>query len=262
MATDIHPTAIIDPTARIGEGVTVGAYSIIGPGVVLGDNVRVHPHVVIERDTELGEGCEIFPFASIGTAPQDLKYTPERITGVRIGPRSIIHECATVHRASLGGDGLTEMGSECFIMAYAHVAHDCKLGNNVIMANGATLAGHVTIGDHAFISGLVVVHQFIRIGTQVMVGGMSRIVKDAPPYSIVQGADSVKFYGINKIGLERRGFSADAMKEIERAYGIIAKKGTLLSDALRRVQEELPYTDEVRTIVEFFSSSGKRRTYR
>ncbi len=262
MATDIHPTAIIDPTVRMGEGVTVGPYSIIGPGVVLGDNVRIHPHAVIERDSELGAGCEVFPFASIGTAPQDLKYTPERITGVRIGPRSIIHECATVHRASLGGDGLTELGAECFLMAYAHVAHDCKLGNNVIMANGATLAGHVTIGDHAFISGLVVIHQFIRIGPQVMVGGMSRIVKDCPPYSIVQGADSVKFYGVNKIGLERRGFSPETMKEIERAYGIIAKKGVLLGEALRQVQEELPYSDEVRTIVEFFSSSGKRGTYR
>lgn len=262
MASEIHPSAIIDASAVIGDNVTIGPYCVVGPDVTIGAGSRLHSHAVIESDTELGERCELFPFACVGAAPQDLKYRPEHRTKVRIGAGTVLRESVTVHRASVSGDGVTEIGDNCFIMAYVHIAHDCKLGNSVIMANCATLAGHVTISDHVFMSGFAAAHQFVRIGPHVMVGGMTRIVKDVPPYVMVQGADDTKLYGLNRIGLERKGFSAESIKDIERAYSMLSKKGMLLSEAVRKVQEELPYTDEIRTIVEFFSSTGKRGVYR
>lgn len=259
---EIHPTAIIDKKAELGDGVSVGAYSIVGPGVKIGNNTRLHSHVVIDRDTEIGERCEVFHFVSIGAPPQDIKYRDEKKTFVRIGADTVIRESVTIHRASNAGDGVTEIGDHCFLMAYTHVAHDCKLKDHVIMANNSMLAGHVTVGEHTFISGFTGIHQFVRVGPYVMLGGMSRIVKDVPPYVIVQGADDTKPYGLNRIGLDRKGFSPESIKEIEKAYAILFKKGILLSEAVRRVQEELPYTDEIRIIVEFFKSAGKRGVYR
>lgn len=255
--TSLHPSAIIDKDASIGEGVTVGAFSVIGPGVVLGDGVNVHPHVVIERDAEIGERCEIFPFASIGAAPLDLLH---QHAGVRIGAGTIIRECVIVHPGP--GHFVTDIGPDCLLMAYVHVGPGSRLGRSVIMANLSTLADDVTVGDHAFISGMVVVDRTLRIGPHTMLSMLSRIEKDVPPYSIVQGADFTRLYGINRIGLERKGFSPETLQAIERAYALIACKGVLLSEALRRVREDLPHTDEVRAIADFFTTAGVNGVYR
>ncbi len=251
----IHETAIIDKDAEVPDNVEIGPFCVIGPGVTLSKEVKIRSHVVVEGRSEIGAGTEIYPFASIGLPPQDMKYKGEE-TGLRIGSNTIIRENVTIHRASVGGDGLTEIGDNCFIMAYAHIAHDCKIGKGVIMANAATCAGHVSIGDHAVIGGIVAIHQFTRIGGYTMVGGFSGIGQDIPPYMIASGARA-QLFGPNTVGLKRHGFSEEAISELKKAYRLLFREKGSLKDAIRKVQEELPYTDEIRHLIEFINQNKR-----
>lgn len=255
MATEIHTTAIVDRTALIDEDVSIGPFTIIGSGVKIKRGTRIMSHALIEGRTEIGEDCTIYPYASIGLPPQDLKYKAEP-TGVTIGSRNTIREYTTIHRASVGGDGITILGDGNFIMAYAHIAHDCKIGSRVIMANAATLAGHVAVEDHAFIGGLVAVHQFTRIGAYAMVGGFSGIGQDIPPYTIASGARA-KLFGLNTIGLKRHGFSDTTITELKKAYKILFREKHTMKDAIKKVQTELPYSEEIKHLLEFIEKNKR-----
>lgn len=251
----IHPTAIVNKKAEIAEGVEIGPYCILGEGVRLSEGVKLYNNVIIEGDTEIGPDCQIFPFASIGLPPQDLKYKGEK-TGLKIGTKNIIREYVTVHRGSVGGAGLTIIGDNNFIMGYAHVAHDCIIGNHVIMANAATLAGHVEVQDHANVGGLIAAHQFTRIGAYAMLGGMSGIAQDVPPYTIAFGARA-RIYGLNMVGLKRHGFSQETMNELGKAYKILFKNKATLKESMKKLQQELAYTDEIKVLIEFIKSSKR-----
>ncbi len=255
MPTEIHTTAIVDSAASIDEDVFIGPFCIIGKGAEIRRGVRLLSNVIVEGRTEIGEECTIYPFSSIGFQPQDLKYKGEE-TGVRIGKRNIIREYTTIHRASVGGDGLTTVGDDNFLMAYVHVAHDCKIGNHVIMANSAALAGHVTVEDCAYIGGLVGVHQFTRIGAYSMVGAFSAIGQDIPPYTMASGVRA-KLFGLNSVGLKRHGFSDSTVAELKKAYKILFRDKGTLKEAIKKVQEELPYTDEIRHLIEFIEKNKR-----
>jgi UDP-N-acetylglucosamine acyltransferase len=255
MAKEIHPTAIISPDAEIAEDTSIGPFCIIHDKVHIKKGTRLISHVVIEGSTEIGENCTIYPFASIGLPPQDLKYRGEE-TGLRIGNNNTIREYCAIHRASVSGDGVTSIGDHNFLMAYVHVAHDCKIGNSVIMANLATLAGHVSIEDHAVIGGLVAVHQFTRVGAYAMVGGFSGVGQDIPPYMIASGA-RVKLFGLNTVGLKRHGFSDATVNELKKAYKILFREKRTLKDAIKKIQEDLPYTDEIKRLIEFIQKNKR-----
>ena len=255
MGRDIHATAIVSPKAEIDEGTFIGPFCIIHEGVHIRKGTRLISNVIIEGDTEIGENCVVYPFASIGLPPQDMKYKGEK-TGVTIGSNNTIREYSTIHRASVGGNGVTSIGDDNFFMAYVHVAHDCKIGNSVIMANVATLAGHVLIEDHAVIGGLVAIHQFTRIGTYAMVGGFSGIGQDIPPYMIASGARA-KLFGLNAIGLKRHGFTDSTINELKKAYKILFREKRTLKDAIQKIQEDLPYTDEIKHLIEFIQKNKR-----
>jgi len=252
---EIHPTAIVDPKAELADTVVVHAYSVIGPNVTIGSGTVVGAHAMIDGWTTIGEDNHIFPFSAVGFAPQDLKYRggPTRLV---IGNRNIIREYATIHRGTEGGGGVTRMGDDNLIMAYAHVAHDCVIGNGVIMANAATLAGHVHIDDHAVVGGLSAVHQFVRIGTHAYIGGMAGINKDIPPYMLVSGAPA-KLYGPNLIGLKRKGFSDEAILGLKRAYKTLFRSGLTLQEALERADQESDHVPEVKILVDFVRHSER-----
>jgi UDP-N-acetylglucosamine acyltransferase len=255
MKTKIHPTAIVDPKAEIDEGVEIGPFCIVKKGVTVGKGSRLLSNVIIEGVTEIGENCTIHPFSSIGFPPQDLKYKNEG-TKLIIGKNNVVREYATLHRASIGGDGVTAVGNDNFLMAYVHIAHDCKIGNNVIMANAATLAGHVLVEDFAVIGGLVAVHQFTRIGRYAMVGGFSGIGQDIPPYMVASGSRA-KLFGPNTIGLKRHGFSDSAVNSIKKAYKILFREKRTLKDALGKIQDELPDSEEIRHLIEFIAKNKR-----
>jgi len=255
MGKDIHSTAIVSPKAEIDEGTFIGPFCIIQDGVHIRQGTRLISNVIIEGDTEIGENCVVYPFASIGLPPQDMKYKGEK-TGVTIGSNNTIREYSTIHRASVGGDGMTSIGDNNFFMAYVHVAHDCKIGHSVIMANVATLAGHVLIEDHAVIGGLVAIHQFTRIGTYSMVGGFSGVGQDIPPYMIASGARA-KLFGLNAIGLKRHGFADSTINELKKAYKILFREKRTLKDAIQKIQEDLPYTDEIKHLIEFIQKNKR-----
>ncbi|MBN1475007.1 MAG: acyl-ACP--UDP-N-acetylglucosamine O-acyltransferase [Syntrophaceae bacterium] len=255
----IHSTTIIDANAKLDQGVEIGAYSIIGPDVKIGKNVIIGPHVVIEGNTQIGEGCHIHQFCSIGAPPQDLKYKGEK-TYLVIGKFNSIREFVSIHRATPEGDGITAIGDNNIIMSYCHVAHNCKLGNHVVMANNATLAGHVNIEDYAIIGGLSGIHQFSNIGAHCIIGGASAVVKDVPPYTMVAG-NHAKLFGLNLIGLKRRNFPEKTIKGIKKAYQTIFRSQLLLEDALKKAQEEMEDIPEVIHFVQFIRES-KRGTCR
>lgn len=252
----VHPTAIVEPGARVGKDVSIGPYSCIGPEVELGDGVVVMAHVVIGGRTVIGARTKIFPFASIGLAPQDLKYhgEPSRLV---IGADTTIREHVTMNPGTEGGGMLTSVGDRCLFMVGSHVAHDCKVGNNVIMANNATLAGHVQIGDHAILGGLSAVHQFVRIGQHAMIGGMSGVEHDVIPYGSVMG-DRARLAGLNVIGLKRRNFTRDEIHALRTAYRMIfAAEGTMaerIEDAAVMFKEAPAVMD----IVEFIRADSSR----
>ncbi len=253
--TNIHNTAIIHKGAEIDEDVTIGPYCIIGEKVKIGSGSILHNNVVIEGKTEIGQNNEIFPFTTIGLPPQDLKYEGQD-TGVKIGNNNTIREYITIHRGSVGGDGYTSIGDNNFLMAYVHIAHDCKVGNNVIMANAATLGGHVEVEDHVVIGGIVAVHQFTRIGAYSMIGGFSGVGQDVPPYMTASGPRA-SLYGLNSIGLKRKGFSDETISELKQAYKILFREKLSLKDALRKIQEELPYTDEIAHLIDFINKNRR-----
>jgi UDP-N-acetylglucosamine acyltransferase len=231
-AVNIHPTAIVHPKAKLSEGVEIGPYSIVGEHVSVGKDTKITSHVVIDGWTSIGERNHIFPFSSIGMAPQDIGYKDDEETYLIIGNDNVIRESATIHRATTKEDRKTEIGNRNFLMAYSHVAHDCKLGNNIIMANSVALGGHIIIDDYAIIGGIVCVHQFVKIGSYAMVGGGSAVVLDIPPYVSVAG-NHAKLYGLNLIGLKRRGFGDEAINNIKKAYKIIFRSGMMLEGEVK-----------------------------
>lgn len=254
----IHPTAFVDPTAKLGEGVRVGAGSIIGPSVEIGRGTEIASHVLIERNTVLGEGCRIHHGAVLGTDPQDLKFAGEE-TWLRIGHRTQIREYATLNRGT-SSSGETVVGDDCLLMAYVHVAHDCHLGNRIIISNGTQLAGHIVVGDWAIISGLVAVHQFVRIGRHAFLGGLSRIAQDVAPFCRVSG-NPPKIYGLNTVGLERRGFSAESRASLKKAYRTLFHSELNLSQALVRVRDEMEMEGEVGELIAFIEASERGVTF-
>jgi len=250
----VHPTALVSKDARLSEGVEIGPYCIVGEGVSIGENTRLLSHVVIEHTT-VGVGCIIYPFSVIGLPPQDLKYKGE-VTSVRIGDNNIIREYTTIHRASVDGDGLTEIGDNNFLMAYVHIAHDCKIGNSTIMANATTLAGHVTVEDFVVIGGLVAVHQFTRIGAYSMVGGFSGVVQDIPPYTTASG-NRAKLYGLNTIGLKRHGFKESTIKDLKQAYRILFRSKLTLKEAIDMVRREVKPSAEIKHLIDFIERNKR-----
>ena len=253
---DIHPTAIIDSSAEIAEGVRIGAYSQIGPNVKIGPNCVIGSHVVIHSHTIIGQRCHIFPFASIGAIPQDLKFKGEE-SWVRIGNNCVIREFVTIHRGTSLGRGITEVGEGSFLMAYAHIAHDCKIGNHVIMANVATLGGHVEIEDYAIIGGVTTIHQFVRIGEYAILGGMSATVKDIPPYVMASG-NRAKLYGLNLVGLKRHNFKKEVISALKKAYRILIRSQKTLRVALEEVKNDPIFSiPEVAHFVKFIEDSKR-----
>lgn len=255
MASYIHETAVVSPKALIGSDCYIGAFSIVGEQVVLGDNVRLESHVVIDGDTTIGDETHIYPFVSIGLAPQDLKYAGEP-TGTEIGKRNQIREFVTVHRGTAGGGGLTRIGDCNLLMAQAHVAHDCQIGNDVIMANAATLAGHVEIADRANIGAYSGVHQFCRVGLEAFVGGYSVVVKDAPPFAIIQG-NHAKCFGLNKVGMKRRGYAKDTIEKLHHAFHLLLSAKLNTTQAVEKIKEEISGCQEVDLLVEFIETSKR-----
>lgn len=253
----IHPTAIVDPAAHIGDGTVIEAYTIIGSEVVIGKGNRIGPHVVITGRTRIGDCNQIYPFVSIGYPPQDVSYKDEP-TEVLIGNHNIIREGVTIHRGTARGEGRTVIGDYNYLMAWCHVAHDCVIGSHVIMANGATLAGHVRIGDYAVVGGLVAVHQFVRIGEYAFIGGMSAISMDVPPFMLVASERKTKVFGPNKVGLMRKGFSPETLNALKKAYKILFRSGLTRKEAIKKVREELGGVPEVTRLVDFVESGSLR----
>ena len=251
----IHSTAIIDSKAQIDSNVQIGPYSIVGKDVAIGSGTVIGPHVVIDPYVTIGKDCNIFQYAAIGATPQSLKFEGEK-TFVKIGQGTIIREFVTIHRGTKFGGGLTEVGDKNLLMAYTHIAHDCKTGRQVVMSNNATLAGHITIGDYATIGGLVAIHQFVRIGDYAFVGGKSAVVKDVPPYVIVSG-DRAKLHGLNTVGLKRSGFSKNTLLSLKKAYRIIFRIGLTLNEAIERVKVDVEQIPEVVSLIEFIKSSQR-----
>jgi UDP-N-acetylglucosamine acyltransferase len=251
---NIHNTSIIDPAARVGKDVQVGPYAVIGKNVVLEDGCKIHSHAVIDGNTTIGPGTEIFPHASIGLRCQDLKFKGET-TYVKIGANTIIRECATVN-ASTGENGTTIVGERCLLMAYTHVAHNCELGNDVIMSNCASLAGHITVSDKAIISGLAAIHQFCRVGTMSMIGGLSKVIQDVPPYALSDGWPCAVM-DINAIGLKRAGVSEEDRRLLRRAFKILFKSGLNMKNAVKQVKDEFPETEYITHLLEFIQTTKR-----
>lgn len=252
----VHPTAIVAPAARLGEGVEIGPYCVVGPEVELEAGVTLVSHVVLEGRTRLGARVRVFPFASVGHQPQDLKYKGEP-SRLEVGADTVIREHVTLNPGTEGGGMLTRVGERCLLMVGCHVAHDCKIGNNVIMANNATLGGHVVIDDYAFLGGMCAVHQFVRIGKHAMVGGMSGVENDVIPYGSVMG-DRARLGGLNLVGLKRRGFSRDDIHALRTAYRLLfAQEGTM-AERLEDVSRIFNGNQAVRDIVEFVRAESQR----
>jgi len=250
----VHPTAIVDSGAELASGVEVGPWSIVGPGVRVGAGTVIGPNVLIERNTSIGSECRLHKGAVLGTAPQDLKFGGEE-TWLHVGDRTVIREYATLNRGT-SASGQTVVGSDCMLMAYTHVAHDCRVGNHVILSNAVNMAGHVELEDWVIIGGLTPIHQFVRVGAHAFVGGGSRISQDVAPYCRVAGSPP-KIYGLNSVGLERRGFSPELRAELKKAYRILFQSSLNLSQAVERARGEVLPLGEVTHLLDFVSSSER-----
>jgi UDP-N-acetylglucosamine acyltransferase len=252
---EIHPTAVVEEGARLGPGVTIGAYAFVGAGVVLGAGCRLHHHATVEGLTFLGRDCEVYPYACVGLKSQDLKYRGGR-PGLRAGNRNVFREFCTIHAATPDGE-FTVIGDDCLFLAYSHVAHDCHVGNGVIMSNNATLAGHVRVDDFAIIGGLSGVHQFCQIGTRAMIGGCSKVEKDVPPFLIGDGHPAV-IHGVNTIGLQRAGYPEETVAVIKQAYRTLYREGLNRTQALEKLaahpEAESP---EIRAFLNFAEKSQR-----
>ena len=250
----IHRTALVDPTAELGRDVSVGPYAIIGPKVTVGDRTTVSGHAVLERNARIGSGVRIGYGTVIGNDPQDLKYRGEE-TWVEIGDGTVVREYCTINRGTTA-TGLTRIGARCFLMTYVHVAHDCHLGNDVIIANSVQMAGHVHIDDRAIVSGLTPIHQFVRIGTYAFVGGGSRVNQDVPPYTKAVG-NPVHLYGLNSVGLQRAGFPPEIKLALKRAYRLLFNSDLTVSQGIARARGELPPLPEVESFLRFIEESQR-----
>lgn len=255
METRVHPTAVIAEGAELDGDVEIGPYVIVGEHVRIGRGTRVGPHAVIDGRTTLGERNRIFPFASLGAVPQDLKYRGEP-TELRIGNDNIVREFTTLHIGTEGGGGVTSVGDGNLFMNFSHVAHDCRVGNRAILANGATLAGHVLVEDFVIVGGLAAVHQFVRLGESAMLGGGAMVVQDVPPYCVVQG-DRAGLVGLNVEGLRRRGFSQDEIRALRAAYRALFRSGNPLREAIRGLRADPSPPASVVRLLDFLESSKR-----
>ena len=254
---NIHATAVVDPSAKLGTNVEIGPFCVIGPDVELGDGVVVHSHAVITGRTTLGPECKVFPFASIGQAPQDVKFHGEPST-LTVGAKTIIREHATINPGTEGGHMSTKVGSNCLLMIGAHVAHDCEVGNSVTLVNGATLGGHVTIGDGAIIGGLSAVHQFVRIGAYAFIGGMSGITADVIPFGMAIG-NRANLCGLNIVGLKRKGFPRDQIHELRQAYRMLFSTEGTLKERLEDVESMFSTNPLTKQVIEFIKTQSDRQ---
>jgi len=263
MSVHIDARAFVGPKAKLGENVSVGPFAVVEDDAVIGDGTWIGPNAVIWSAARIGNNCKIFPAASVGGVPQDLKYKGEPTT-LEVGDNTVVRECATLNRGTVES-GKTIVGSDCLFMAYSHVAHDCRVGNHVIMANCCALGGHVKLGDWVIIGGLTPVHQFVHVGDHVMIGGGFRVPKDIPPY-ILAGQDPLMFEGLNAVGLKRRGFSQKTVELLEKAYDILYRSNLNVSQAVKKMKEEVELIPEVQKILEFIAQSergiipGRRRS--
>ncbi len=250
----IHPSALVAPGAELADDVEVGPFCTVGPHVVIGAGTRLISHCVVDGWTRVGAGCTLYPFSSVGLQTQDLKFKGGA-PRTEVGDRTVIRESATVHAATYDGD-VTRVGSDCLIMAYAHVAHDCVVGNRVIMANVATLAGHVVVEDQAIVGGLAAIHQFVRIGRLAILGGCTKVVKDVPPFMTADG-NPAEVRMINKLGLERAGFAEATQTAVKQAFRILYRENLITSKACERIEAELGTIPEVRELLAFVRASQR-----
>jgi UDP-N-acetylglucosamine acyltransferase len=255
MGVRIHPTACVEPGARLGEGVDIGPFAYIGPEVALGDGTRVHHHASVEGFTVLGPGCEVFPYANLGAKTQDLKHRGGR-PGVRIGARNVFREYVTVHAATADG-GFTVIGDDNTFLAYGHIAHDCVLGSHIVTSNSILLAGHVTVEDHVTLGGGAGVHQFCRIGAYAMVSAFAKVVQDVAPFFIADGQPAV-IRSLNKVGLERKGFSPEQIERVKQVFRILFRDGLNRSQAMEKLaQHPAASSDEFRRVLTFAQQSER-----
>ncbi len=255
MSIYVHPTAVVSPRAEVGEGSHVGPFCTVGDEVRLGRGVRLESHCVVDGRTEIGEETHLYPFVSVGLASQDLKYRGEPAE-TRVGRRCRLREFVTVHRGTEGGGMLTAIGDDCLVMAQAHVAHDCLVGDRVIMANAATLAGHVTVEAGASIGAYSGVHQFCRVGREAYVGGYSVVVKDALPFALTVG-NHAKCYGLNAVGMKRRGYPQETQEALHHAFRLLLASRLNTTQALARIRDEIPGSPEVEELVRFIETSKR-----
>jgi len=255
MSVEIHPTAVVSARAEVGEGSYVGPYCTVGDEVRLGARVRLESHVVVDGRTEIGDDTHVFPFASVGLAPQDLKYRGEPAE-TRVGRRNRVREFVTIHRGTEGGGMLTSVGDDCLIMAQAHVAHDCIVGSGVIMANAATLAGHVKVEDGANVGAYSGVHQFCRVGREAYVGGYSVVVKDALPFALTVG-NHAKCYGLNTVGMRRRGYPPETIDALHHAFRLLLSSKLNTTQAVERIREEVSDSREVEELLRFIETAER-----
>mgnify|MGYP001386852475 CR=1 FL=1 len=253
---NIHPTAIIHPDARTAPDVRIGPYTVIGPGVVLKDNVEIMSHCHIDGNTVIGAGTRIFPGSVIGTPPQDKKYRDGDKVSLEIGEKNVFREHVMINMGTLDGGGKTVIGNGNLFMAYSHVAHDCRVGNNCVFANAATLAGHVHVDDGAVIGGLTAIHQFVRVGKYVMIGGCSRVIQDVVPFALCSDPQT-RIFGVNAVGLKRAGFSSEAILNIKRAFKLLFFSGLSRPHALETIKSELTITDDLQCLIDFAQTSRR-----
>src|SRR6185369_14737880 len=251
----IHPTAIIDQKAKVHESCKIGPYSVVGPDVELGENCELISHVVIYGPTKIGSNNRFFPFSAIGIEPQDISYKGER-TRLEIGDDNVIRENVTINRGTNKGGGITRMGSHILIMAYSHIGHDCQIGDHAMLVNAATLAGHVTVEEWAVVGALCPVHQFVRIGRHSYIGGGTVITQDVLPFSMTSAKRETHAFGLNKVGLQRRGFSDDRLKKLHRAYRYLLAAKMNTSQALEKMKAEEP-TEDVKLLIDFIEKSER-----
>ncbi|MBN2417091.1 acyl-ACP--UDP-N-acetylglucosamine O-acyltransferase [bacterium] len=252
--TDIHSTAIIDSTVQLGAGVSVGPYAVIRGDAVIGDGTQIHAHALVDDGARIGRNCVIHHSAAVSTPPQDLKYKFEKTT-LEIGDNTIVREFADLNRGTVHR-GKTVIGSNCLLMAYCHTAHDCIVGDNVILANGVQLAGHVTVEDYVILGGLVAVHQFCRVGRHSLIGGVYRAVQDVPPYILAAG-EPLSYKGLNAIGLKRRGFSPESVTALRRCYKLIYRSNLNTSQAVAKIRSEMAVTPEIENVLAFIEASER-----
>lgn len=252
----IHPTAIVHPAVHIAASCTIGPFCIIGEDVEMGEKCELLSHVVMGGPMKMGSANRVFPFTTLGLEPQDLKFKGEK-TRLEIGDHNVIRESVTIHRGTPGGGGLTRIGNHCLIMAYTHIAHDCFIADHVIMANAATLAGHVTVEEYAVVGALCPVHQYVRIGAYSYIGGGTTITQDVLPFSLTSAKREVHAFGMNSVGLERKGFSKDRLRKIHRAYRLVLSKKMNIGEAVAKLKAESDLGEDVELLVKFIEDSER-----